>query len=141
MRGNPGGHPMSESLVAMPVMTAALVRRIVEVLPRYAYRFSNEVELHCAMSDVLSRAGIAHAREVVAGPADRFDFLVSGGIVIEAKTKGTMAAALRQCARYASRTDVTAVVLVATRAWSRAPIADAINGKPLKVVHLKGAAF
>lgn len=116
-----------------------LVRRIIETLPRFAYRFADEIELHGAIADVLSAAQIPFAREVVAGPRDRFDFLIPDGIVLEVKVKGSLPEALHQIARYAARTDVLTVVLVTTKLWGRSSME--IHGKPVHVLKIKGAAF
>lgn len=120
-----------------------LLRRVLEELPRFAYRFANEADLHRGLADVLANAGIEFQHEFVAGPEDRFDFLVPSGIVIEAKTKGSFSVALTQCARYLKRDDVSVVVLVAARHWGRtAPrFVTRDNAKQVHVVHLKGAAF
>lgn len=118
-----------------------LFRLIVETLPRFTYRFANEIELHKLLAQVLADAGVEFKREVVAGPKDRFDFLVPGGIVIEAKVQGSMPEALRQCGRYAARADVSAVALVATRQWARGSSEYTSHGKPVRVVKISGAAF
>lgn len=119
-----------------------ILRSVVETLPRFAYRFANEVTLHEGMAQVLTAAGIAFQHEVVAGPKDRFDFLVAPGIVIEAKIKGSLAKALAQIDRYAARTDVTAVVLVTTRFWgSTGAHVDQLHGKPVRIIKLTGASF
>ncbi|MBY0238617.1 MAG: hypothetical protein K2X55_04820 [Burkholderiaceae bacterium] len=124
-------------------MTSAMtLRRVVETLPRFAYRFADEVNLHEGMATVLEDHGIAYQREVVAGLRDRFDFLVEGGIVIEAKIKGSLSKALDQVKRYAARADVTAVVLVTTRFWGASqPQALQLHGKPVHVIKLQGASF
>lgn len=116
----------------------------METLPRFTYRFANEIELHRGMADVLTGAGIEFQREVVAGPRDRFDFLCSGGIVIEAKVKGSMAPALTQCARYLDREDVSVVVLVTTRYWggsAAAKYTTKATGKTIHTIKIKGASF
>lgn len=118
-----------------------ILRRIVETLPRFAYRYTDEISLHEAMAGVLADAGIEFAREVVAGPRDRFDFLVPDGIVIEAKIKGSFSQALAQCQRYAERSDVSALVLVATRFWATGSQLLESHGKPIHVVKIRGAAF
>jgi hypothetical protein len=123
-------------------MSALILRSVVETLPRFAYRFANEIALHEAMAEVLTAAGIAFEREVVAGPKDRFDFLVAPGIVIEAKINGSLSQALGQIDRYAARADVTAVVLVTTRFWGRGGAAvDQLHGKPVRIIKLTGASF
>lgn len=119
-----------------------ILRSVAETLPRFAYRFANEVVLHEGMAQVLTEAGIEFQREVVAGPKDRFDFLVAPGIVIEAKIKGSLSQALTQIARYAARSDVTAVVLVTTRFWGNAGAkVDQLHGKPVRIIKLTGASF
>lgn len=129
----------------LPVKPSSLLlRSVVELLPRFSYRYGNEVALHQAMSEVLTGAGIEFERERVAGPKDRFDFFLPPGIVIEAKVNGSLSEALRQCDRYAARDDVQAVVLVTTKAWgrTRALKPDAqLHGKPLRMVTLRGASF
>lgn len=117
------------------------LQRVVEELPRFAYRFSSEVDLHRGIADVLQRAGLEFRREVVAGPRDRFDFLVQPGVVIEAKVKGSLSQALAQVNRYAARDDVKAVVLVATRFWAGGAEDTELHGKPVRFVKLRGRAF
>lgn len=121
---------------------AMVLRRIVTELPRYAYRYANEIELQSGIADVLTKSGITFEREVIAGPRDRFDFLVASGIVIEAKIKGSLSQALAQVDRYAARDDVTAVILVATRFWAFGHGgASTLRGKPVRIVKLTGASF
>lgn len=122
-------------------MTQMLLRAVVETLPRYAYRFADEAQLQAGIAEVLSDAGIPFVREHVAGPRDRFDFLVDGGIVIEAKTKGSLSQALAQVRRYAARPDVSAVVLVASRFWAATTPITELHGKPIRVVRLRGDFF
>lgn len=120
-----------------------LLNRIVAELPKFAYRFANEAELHSGIAAVLDQAGIQYQHEFIAGPKDRFDFLIDTGIVIEAKIKGSLSPALIQCARYLKRDDVSVVVLVTTRTWGRvAPeYTTKDSRKPILTVALKGAAF
>lgn len=123
---------------------AMLLRRVVETLPRFAYRFADEVGLHKGMAQVLTEAGIEFEREHVAGPRDRFDFLLPSGIVIEAKVKGSVTPALIQCARYLERPDVSVVVLVTTRYWGGAiqdKYTTKVTKKVIQTIKLKGASF
>lgn len=118
------------------------VTRVVAALRAHSYLFASEVGLHAGMAQALTAAGFAHRREVVAGPADRFDFLLLGGIVIEAKIKGSFAQALIQITRYAQRDDVSAIILAATRLWAKdGGLPMEISGKPVRVVKLTGRAF
>lgn len=111
------------------------VAEIAKLLPRFRYRFGRETELHAGIAAVLDQAGVAYQREAIAGPADRFDFLLADGVVIEAKCRGSAGDALRQVARYCERDDVTAVVLVSSRAWAIEPYLE-LSGKPVHVVKI-----
>ncbi|WP_426172411.1 hypothetical protein [Pseudoduganella sp. R-34] len=117
------------------------LKNIAQLLPRYAYRMADEKLFQDGLSEVLNLSGIAHQREYVAGPRDRFDFFVDGGIVLEAKVKGSLPAALNQIDRYAAREDVKAVVLVTTKYWGAASSVRQLRGKPVYVVKVRGAAF
>lgn len=92
-----------------------LIEQIANLLPRYAYRLSDETQLHAGVAQVLSSAGVEFEHERIAGE-DRYDFWCSG-VVIEAKIKGTYSEALRQIDRYVSRPDVAGVVLLTTKDW------------------------
>lgn len=131
---------MSEAAEQPTKANPMLLRRVVETLPRYAYRFSDEVALQDGIAQVLQQHAITFVREHVAGPEDRFDFLLSDGIVIEAKIKGSMPQALRQVSRYAARPEVSAVVLVSSRQW-RAQGRMELHDKPVHIVYLRGASF
>lgn len=123
-------------------MSALVLNGLVSTLTRFAYRFGNEIELHEAMAQVLEQAGFEFEREVVAGPRDRFDFLVPNGIVIEAKIKGSLSKALEQIDRYAARQDVKAIVLVTTRFWGNVGTSiQQLHGKPVRIVKIVGASF
>lgn len=126
--------------------TPLLARRVATLLPRFSYRYASEVQLHEALATVLTDAGIPHQREVVAGPRDRFDFLVEPGLVLEVKVRGSLAEALGQCNRYAARPDVAAVLLVTSRPWSAPSDAHhsngwSLHGKPVHLVRIRGASF
>lgn len=117
------------------------VSQIAAALAGYRYSFGSEIELHKGMAEAMAAAGLPFVREHVAGPADRFDFLVDGGIVVEAKIKGSMAAALSQCLRYAERPDVRAVLLVAARFWASSITIQELAGKPFMLVKLPARVF
>lgn len=127
----------------MPNLDPMLLRRVMTVLPRFAYRFGSEAELHKGIALVLDGVQINYSHEHVAGPKDRFDFLLDGGVVIEAKTQGSLAHALLQCNRYLQRDDVSAVLLVATRRWASQELQHAClaTDKRIHMVRLKGASF
>lgn len=110
---------------------------VADALKAYRYSFSSETGLHKGMAEALRRAGIPFEQEVIAGPSERFDFLVDGGIVIEAKIKRSMPEALAQCLRYAQRNEVKAVVLAASRFWANVSVGDSVGGKPFVMVKLQ----
>ncbi len=118
-----------------------ILRRVLETLPRFRYQMTDEAQLHAGIARVLADAGLPFEHEHVAGPQDRFDFLVDPGIVIEVKVKGSLPEALRQVGRYIGRDDVAAVVLATTRPWGKSTGYRARNGKPLHLLHLQGAAL
>jgi hypothetical protein len=124
--------------LSIPVMT---FRRLAEELPRWTYRFVDERQLHDGLAEALLSLGVGFTREHSAGPS-RFDFFCFGGIVIEAKIKGSMMSALRQAERYCRQEDVSSVLLVAARSWGSSMHGElAFHGKPVRVVRIMGAAF
>jgi hypothetical protein len=121
-----------------------LLQRITALLPTYAYAFQDEKRFHDGLATALFEDGIIFTREHVAGPKDRFDCLCEGGVVIEAKIKGSLSEALRQVGRYCERDDVKAVVIVTTRLWgvTRQLKKDAqFHGKPIRLVAVRGQSF
>lgn len=127
---------MNDSAVAM------VVRRICVALPRYAYRFNDEKQLHEGIARVLELESIGFAREYVAGD-DRFDFLCEEHVVIEAKVEGSLSAALRQAERYCRQDQVQAVIVVSSRAWRGADRdrPAVFHLKPVHFVRVQGQAF
>ena len=124
------------------INTEMLTRRIRLALPRYSYRFANEVQLHAGLAQALEAEGIRFEREYVLG-ADRFDFLCDGRIVLEAKVDGSMSAALRQAERYCRHEVVEAVIVVSSRAWRGVSAERSItfHAKPVHLIHVRGQAF
>lgn len=121
-----------------------LLRRLELELPRYAYARTDENVFQQGLALVLTELGIAFTREHVAGERDRFDFLCEGGLVIEAKIKGSFSEAIRQIDRYCQRGDVAAVVLVTTCAWGSTMLLRGkpeLHGKPVRLVCVHGQAF
>lgn len=124
-------------------MDHSLLDLLAKELPSFSYAFADERGLHDAIAAVLSLLDISFTREHIAG-ADRFDFLCPGGLVIEAKIRGSWSAALRQIDRYCLREDVSAVLVVTTRAWGRVAVPAGgivLRKKPVKMAHLGGQSF
>ena len=118
------------------------LRAIVELLLRFHYRFATEQALRDGIAEVLTAGNFTFEREFIASASERFDFLVVPGIVIEAKVDGSLSTALYQVDRYAALPDVRAVLLASTCRWADTTVLpDRLRGKPLRLVHLHGAAF
>lgn len=114
------------------------LRRIANTLPNYRYRFSDEKSLHEGIAKVLDEIGLSYQREHIASKTDRFDFLIDGGIVIEAKVDGTWPSAIRQVDRYCVLEAVKAVVIVTSKRWGLRSRAK-LRGKPAMIVEVKRA--
>lgn len=119
-----------------------LLNRLETELPRYAFRFKDEIQLHEGIAMVLTNIGVPFVREKVATPKDRFDFWVDERIVIEAKIDGSFAEAVRQADRYAALPEVQAVVLVASTSWSkRLKPKGKLHKKPIRFITVRRQSF
>ena len=114
------------------------VDAVAAAIGAYRYRHADEYGLQAGVTEALTAAGLPAEREVRLSPADRLDVL-SGGIAVEVKTAGTVDSVLRQLQRYAQHDHIHGLVLVTTKARHRA-LPEQVGGKPLRVVHLGGAA-
>lgn len=124
---------------AATVDPVVLHYRLADELPQWTYQFFDERQLHDGLAVVLDHMRVVYRREAVAG-SDRYDFLCDGGVVIEAKIKGSMADALRQVERYCRSDLVTAVLIVAARSWATSMHGVLhLHGKPVRVIRLMGA--
>lgn len=92
-----------------------------------------EFDLHAAVSEALSRAGIDHAHEYRLAPRCRIDFL-AGRIGLEIKKGRPTASALKaQLMRYLESDALDAIVVVTQRAT---PLPRAILQKPVEQISL-----
>jgi hypothetical protein len=98
------------------------------------FNFSNEIELHLGIAQLLDSLLIHYQTEVIMTPEDRIDFLI-GKTGIEVKVDGSTAEVTRQLWRYAQQEAIAEIILVTTRSKHRT-IAGPINGKPVYIVHL-----
>lgn len=114
------------------------LRQLSDHLSAFRFRYANEDELQCGISQALSASSFRAEREVRID-IGRLDFLVDGGIVIETKIDGSAAQLMRQVARYAQSDAVTGILVVTDRASHRLP--PSFNGKPVLVRSLLGGAF
>lgn len=123
-------------------MDADLVLRRLQVeVPRYRFRYLDEAGLHAGIKEVLLSLGIPFEHEFIASAQDRFDFLLDGAVVIEAKVAGTLPDALMQAKRYCAHERVKAVAVIGTSRWSvRVPLAM-FDGKRIAFIDVQRRAF
>lgn len=105
---------------------------------RHRLIFGTEAQMQEAFTEFFAAENIPAVSQPRLGATERPDFMV-GGIAIELKVKGTTAAVERQLRRYAAHPEVTALILVTNRATHR-NVGREIDGKPVHVVWLSGAA-
>jgi hypothetical protein len=123
--------------VQTPAITAAAV---AEFLRGVRFRYHDEDRLQEAIAAALETAPWAMPvwREVPLAGCGRIDVRV-GRVGIEVKVAGQATAVRRQLEGYAHSDAVDELVLVTTRASHHMPAA--LNGKPVEVVRLIGAAL
>lgn len=109
---------------------------VARILGGVRFRFANEEELQRGVGEAL--AEWKPEREVVLGPKDRVDFLL-WGVGIEIKIKGGISALTRQLHRYAQHDRIRSLVVVTSREQYRLQLPSQLNGKPLRVLSLRGA--
>ena len=140
----PGGAKQQPSLDLAPVGAPApadaqsTLSAVASLLENHRFRFSCEQDLQDGIETVLNGHGISFKREYVLTAADRPDFFLEGGIVIEVKVDGTLMQALRQVSRYANHADVTGALLVGTPRWLP-EVPASLNEKPVRGLRLLGS--
>jgi len=107
-------------------------------LRRMRFAMSTEAALQVAIERALIDIGVPFEREARLGPGERVDFMVNGGIALEAKAKYPKRAIYRQLERYARHEDVDALLLITGTAMG---LPAAILGKPVFYVSLGRAAL
>lgn len=115
---------------------AMQARRIASLIERHRIDVSTEAAAAQSIAQVLTAAGIEHAREVVLSRGDRID-IVADTIGIEIKIAGgRRQETLRQLARYARHDSIAALVLATGAGWPMSTQATKIEGKTLIVASL-----
>jgi len=112
-------------------------KALVELFKSYRYQIGSEIDLQRGLEQVLSQHGIAFCREYSLQPDyGRIDFyLPDYKCGVELKVKGAPSEVLRQLYRYAQSPDISALILITTRA--RLAIAPQnLNQKPLLTASL-----
>jgi hypothetical protein len=120
-------------------LSPTLQLRILEtVLRRFSYRYSDEVQLHTAIAQVLTSENLEFAREHRLDAKSRADFWMAG-VLIEVKVDGSLSEALRQVDRYCVYRAVTGVLLATTLRWGDQPLKNkaTLRGKPFAMVRLR----
>lgn len=112
-----------------------MIAPVLAAIRKCAYRGTVESELHTAVALALHGAGVAFTREYELTKADRPDFFLDDGTVIECKVQGSMAQAARQLDRYAQHAAVDRLILVTTR-MQHARVPEELQGKDVHVIVL-----
>ena len=104
------------------------------------FRFASEEELQAGIAQAFAEDGLAYEREVCLGPPGRIDFLVDGGIGVEVKVDGSPSEVARQLLRYSYCSQITALILVASKASLGREIGTTLGGGrcPFAVERLLG---
>jgi hypothetical protein len=112
-----------------------MIEQVATALRRGRYRRGTEAILQQDIADLLTNlVGISgFKKEAKIGERERIDFLVSGGIGIEAKLKWPARKIYRQLERYAECPDITGLILISGTAMG---CPDSLNGKPVYFVSL-----
>lgn len=116
-------------------MSESTLDTVVRLLVAVRFNFTNEEELQAGIA--LALAPLEHAREVILDGASRIDFMV-GNVGLEVKIGGGISPLTRQLARYAAHERISALVVVTAKEQHRLQLPAAINGKPLRVIALRG---
>lgn len=111
---------------------------ITALLRRHRYPLGTEAALQLEIEQVLTAAGVEFEREARLAPGERIDFLCTGGVGIEAKTRCGKRIIYRQLQRYARHEAVNALILVTGTALGLPPRLDS---KPVYYVSLGRAAL
>ena len=112
---------------------------LAELISGTRFRFSNEAELQDAIEKVLRSQSVTYVREHRLSVKDRIDFM-AGSVGIEVKVESSASTVLRQLWRYAASPEVSALILVTSKA-RHMNMPGEITGKPVYVAHLLASFF
>ncbi len=121
-------------------IVAEIIGQVERLFAGYRFRYSSEADLHQKLATVLRDAGIEFEHEKI-DALGRYDFILTGGVVLEIKVAGSLAEALRQADRYCARPAVNAVLIFSTRAWAVVQRRYEMREKPVKVLRLERDAL
>lgn len=111
---------------------------LVQHLRRQRYRVGQEAWLQADIEGALAAMDVEFKREARLTARDRIDFLVQGGIGIEAKARCSPRQIFRQLERYAAHDTITSLILISGTATGLPAI---INGRPLFYISTGRAAL
>jgi hypothetical protein len=114
-------------------MTAQTMEMIVRLIQSNRFPLNDEKRTQVEIGNVLTAANVEFEREFRLSAKDIPDFLVAGGVAVEAKIKGQRRAIFRQLERYTEHECVQGIVLVTSVSMHLPPT---INGKPACVASL-----
>lgn len=115
-----------------------IVNELVQQLRRQRYRVGQEAWLQMDIEAALAALGVIFEREARLSTRDRIDFLIDGGIGIEAKTRCAPRQIFRQLERYAEHDAITSLILISGTATG---LPGVINGRPLFYISTGRAAL
>lgn len=118
-----------------PVQPLPTAEQVVQLLRRCRLDLSSEKHLQAGVEEALRTAGIPFEREKRLSALDIPDFLVAGGIAIEAKMrhKARKMAVFEQLRRYAAHPEVVSIILATNISMG---LPEDIDGKPLYMASL-----
>ena len=111
---------------------------VAAILRRARFRSSSEAALQSSIAEALVAAQIDFEAEKRLAPGERIDFMIAGGVGIEAKARYAKRQTIRQLERYAAIDEVEALILVTGTAMG---LPRELNGKPLFHVSIGRSAL
>jgi len=111
---------------------------ICALLSRYKFNYQNERLLQDGIESIFKDKKIQYKRELHINRKDRPDFIVTGGIAIEVKIKGSQSQFLRQASRYLLDENITGLIIIGTPYWISS-VPTGLHNKPISKVRLLGS--
>jgi len=137
-------HATTAGLTRRDMMTTtapsrAVAEQIAATVTRYSHRLraADPAGLREDLARLFAATWIRAARDVPVGPGRAADFLVHGGIDVEARSGGPGAGVIKDLAARAACPTVAGIVLV-TRCPAHRGVPGTLAGKPVLVAWLSG---
>lgn len=103
---------------------------IAVLVGEYNFNHNSEKELQEGLAAVFDKSSLQYEREYRLGSKSIVDFMFPDGLAVEVKIKGTRNALIRQLYRYTDFDEVTAILLITTKA-TFLTMPDEMGGKPI----------